>query len=210
MNTVLIFAGGDSVPQTLRGELPEAALVIAADSGHDTARGLGVDVDVIIGDFDSLSPAFPVAEATRQIDFPANKDATDLELAFEFAAESQPRRIVVVGAEGGRFDHELSALAVITSPRWSGVPEIEWVRSDSHIYVIRNTIRIQGDHGGFISLLAIGSDAAEVTTTGLVWGLDGEILRRGSSRGTSNQFSSPEATIRVREGTVLAVVPMVD
>lgn len=207
MSTVLIFAGGDPVPQTLRGELPDADFVIAADSGHDIALTLGVGVDVIVGDFDSLSPASPVAETTQRIDFPADKDATDLELAFQLASERQPRRVVVVGAEGGRFDHELSALGLISSPRWSGVPEIEWIRSDSHIYLVRNTIRIQGDPGEHISLLALAGDAVGVTTTGLVWALDDEILRHGSSRGTSNQFSSPEATIRVGSGTLLAVIP---
>jgi thiamine pyrophosphokinase len=207
MSTVLVFAGGNPVPLPLRDELPEPDRVIAADSGHENAIALGFDVDVIVGDFDSLSPGSPVAGGTRRVRHPEDKDATDLELALELAVAEAPRRIVLVGAEGGRFDHELAALTVVGSPRWAGVPEIEWVRSDAHVYVIRKTIRIQGDPGAYVSLLAVGGDAVGITTTGLVWALKGETLRSGSSRGASNQFGSPEATIRVEEGALVAVVP---
>lgn len=209
MTTTLVFAGGDPVPPALRDELPEADRVIAADSGHHNAIALGFDVDIIVGDFDSLSPTSPVAGATQKVAHPMDKDATDLELAFELAVAEGPRRIVLIGAEGGRVDHELAALVVLASPQWSEVPEIEWVRSDAHIYLIRHTIRIQGDPGEFISLLAVGGDALGITTTGLAWALDGETLRYGSSRGVSNQFTGPEATIRVEKGTLMAVAPMV-
>ena len=42
--------------------------------------------------------------------YPADKDATDLELALDAAIALEPARIVVVGSSGGRLDHLLGSL----------------------------------------------------------------------------------------------------
>ncbi len=70
--TVVIFAGGDPVPGDVIEDLPGPALVIAADSGLELALDLGLKVDLVIGDLDSVSPqdlaAMPgrLSSATRK------------------------------------------------------------------------------------------------------------------------------------------------
>ena len=64
--------------------VPVTPTVIAADGGLDRAAALGLDVDVVIGDLDSVSAeALAAAEAAgaRIVRHPEAKDATDLELA---------------------------------------------------------------------------------------------------------------------------------
>ncbi|MGF1618362.1 MAG: thiamine diphosphokinase [Acidimicrobiia bacterium] len=207
MSTILIFAGGTKVPLSTGDELPGPDLVIAADSGYQIARALGYDVDTLIGDMDSVGPLDDIPETTSIVRFPVDKDATDLELAFELAVREQPRRIVLVGAEGGRFDHEIGAIAMICSDRWRFVPDIDWVRSDSISHVIRDTRRIQGDPGDLFSLIPVGGDATGVTTTGLQWELDGATLHAGSSRGVSNILLQTEVLIQVDDGVLLGVFP---
>lgn len=207
MNTVIIFAGGTNVPRSAVDELPTPDLVIAADSGYQIALSLGYEVDTLIGDMDSVGPLDDIPATTSIVRFPEDKDATDLELAFELAVREQPRRIVLVGAEGGRFDHELSAVAMICSDRWAHVPDIDWVRSDSISHVIRDARRVQGDPGDLFSLIAVGGDATGVSTTGLQWELNGDTLHAGSSRGVSNILLQTEILIQVADGVLLGVFP---
>jgi thiamine pyrophosphokinase len=207
MSTIIVFAGGTSVPPTAVDELPDADRVIAADSGYFNAMSLGYKVDTVVGDMDSIGSMSEIAESIEVVRHPVDKDATDLELAFELAVRDQPRRIVLVGAEGGRFDHELAAVSVICSDRWNVVPEIDWVRSDAISYVIRHTRRIQGDPGDQISLIPVGGDAVGVATTGLKWELNGETLHSGSTRGVSNVFLRTEIMVRLSAGALLGVIP---
>ncbi|MEX0796922.1 MAG: thiamine diphosphokinase [Acidimicrobiia bacterium] len=207
MSTIIIFAGGTKIPRAAVDDLPAPDLVIAADSGYQIALSLGYDVDTLIGDMDSVGPLDDIPATTSIVRFPADKDATDLELAFELAVREQPQRIVLVGAEGGRFDHELSAVAMVCSDQWRHVPDIDWVRSDSISHVIRDTRRIQGDPGDLFSLIPVGGDATGVTTTGLQWELKGDTLHAGSSRGVSNILLRTEILIQVADGVLLGVFP---
>jgi thiamine pyrophosphokinase len=207
MSTVIVFAGGNAVARTAFEELPLADRVIAADSGYLIAASMGYRVDTVVGDMDSIGSMAQIHESTEVVRHPADKDATDLELAFELAVREQPRRIVLVGAEGGRFDHEVAAVSVICSDRWSVIPEIDWVRSDATSYVIRHTRRIQGDPGDLFSLIPIGGDAIGVATTGLKWELNGETLHSGSTRGISNVLLRTEVVVRISGGVLLGVIP---
>lgn len=202
----MIFAGGDLLGEKVLEELPPPDYVIAADSGFVLANRFGFATDVIVGDFDSLPGEAVVPGTTELVRHPRDKDATDLELAFELAVRRDPERIVLVGAQGGRFDHELSAATLVCSERWREVQEIDWVRQAATCSVVRGTRRLQGDTGATVSLIAIGGDALGVTTQGLEWELADEILYTGASRGVSNRIRRPEFSVRVKSGTLLVVL----
>ncbi len=118
--TVVVLAGGDEGPGGLR--LPAADLVVAADSGAEVARRLGLRVDVLVGDLDSVRA--DTLSALRDADTEVvrhhrDKDATDLELALALATVGDPTRVVLVGGHGGRLDHALAvpgALATVARP----------------------------------------------------------------------------------------------
>ena len=206
METVLIFAGGDFPATSLAEELPDADLIVAADSGYDLAVAQGFAVDVLIGDLDSIEteliPGHVIVER-----HPADKDATDLELALARVAAEHPERIVVVGGAGGRVDHELAAAALLTSDRWSGVAEIDWVTERGWAHVVRSHRAIHGDVGAIISLIPMGGPARGVTTRGTRWNLDGATLPHGTTHGVSNEFAAPVIDITITDGCLLAVVP---
>lgn len=202
---VVVAGGGPPRPDSVLA-VPLGARVIAADRGVEHARALGLDVTVAVGDFDSASPeAVAAAEAagTRIERHPADKDATDLELALDAALALGPARILVLGSDGGRLDHLLSMLLLLGSPRYASVL-IDARIGRAHVHVVRGERALEGVPGELISLLALHGPA-DVRTQGLAYALTGETLEPGSSLGVSNIFATAIARIVVERGVVLAV-----
>lgn len=206
MSTILIFATSQANSDSVAGDLPHPDLVVAADGGYDYALRMGFEVDVLIGDFDSITatdlPEHLLIERHRP-----DKDASDLELAFESVIREEPQRVVVVGGDGGRIDHELTTSGLLGSDRWRGIDEIDWISARGRVHVVRSHRLVHGDIGATVTLLPVGGPANDVTTTGLKWNLNRENLVAGSSRGLSNEMTSPVADIKVGEGCLLAVFP---
>jgi thiamine pyrophosphokinase len=209
----LVFAGGDPVDGDVAARLPQAGVtVVAADSGVEVALALGRRVDLVIGDFDSADPAAveaAVASGAEVRRYPADKDQSDLELALHAARGSGAKRVVVVGGYGGRLDHFLANALLLASPAFADL-DIEALVGDARITVIHREGRLSGAPGDFVSLLAVGGPARRVRTGGLRFPLEGEDLLPGSTRGVSNEFSEPDATVSLEHGALLAVQPEIE
>jgi thiamine pyrophosphokinase len=193
-------------------EVPPARAVVAADGGVERAASLGLAVDVVIGDLDSVSPAaLERAEAAgaRVVRHPAAKDVTDLELALDEAVALGARRVLVVASGGGRLDHLLASVLVLGSARYEAL-EIDALVGDALVHVIRGERTMRGTSGGLVTLLPLGGPAEGVTTTGLEYPLANETLHEGSTRGVSNLLVGAEATVSVARGVLLAVRPPKD
>jgi thiamine pyrophosphokinase len=137
---------------------------------------------------------------------PADKDHTDLELAFEAALAVGAERILVVGSHTGRLDHLLGSIGLLAATA-EHVDEILW--NDGHTIVTACTPHhpsiIAGQPGDRLSLVPAGTDVTGVTTNGLRWSLTGDTLAAGSTRGVSNLMDAPTASVTVERGTLLIV-----
>lgn len=207
MGDALVICGGGRV-DALLPDL-EHPLVVAADGGAEEARRLGLHVDVLIGDLDSVRPEdLEAVTAGGGIveRYPEDKDATDLELAIERAVAAGATRVVVAGGDGGRFDMVLANALVLASPRWSQV-DLDAVFGGARLTVVRTRRALAGAPGTTVSLFAFGGAAHGVRTEGLRWVLDGETLEPGSTRGVSNELLTAEAAVSVTAGVVVAVQP---
>ncbi len=207
--TVLIMAGGATPTPQVQLALPPAAMCIAADSGIDHVRTLGLKPDVVIGDLDSASDE--ALDWARNLGaeiktYPPDKDQTDLELALDLAMSVNPDRIVVAGIGGGRLDHLLANFGVLAHHRYQG-PDIDGLVGTALISVVATSRLLAGTVGELVSLLAVHGDASGVSTEGLQYGLDDETLQAGSSRGVSNVFATSEATVSLSGGVLLAIQP---
>ena len=206
---VVVVAGGEAPPSDAARAVPAGALVIAADGGLEHAHALGLDVGLVVGDFDSASPAAVAAAEEAGVvvaRHPAEKDATDLELALDAALAAEPARVLVLAGIGERLDHLVSALHVVGSPHYSAV-EVDARVGAAQVHVIRDERMLEGEPGEVISLFALHGPAEGVSTEGLEYPLVGETLEPGSSRGVSNRFVAGAARVRVEHGLLLAVRP---
>jgi thiamine pyrophosphokinase len=217
----LVVAAGD-VPA--RAELDAAwpgwadafDLLIAADGGLDHARGLGLAVDVLVGDLDSLGPGLVRAAAADGVAIRRarpDKDESDTELALLAAAELGATQVVVLGALGGeRPDHALANVWLLAHP---ALADCEVVLLDRRARVSLITApapdgrpvtrTLDGPVGSIVSLLPFGGDAVGVTTRGLRYPLAGETLATGPARGLSNERAAPRASVTVERGRLLVV-----
>jgi len=206
----IVLAGGDPVDADLKARLPEAFLVVAADSGLHQAGPLGLHVDCIVGDFDSDDPDAVEAARARGADVerhPPDKDATDLELALDAARDRGALGITVVGGAGGRLDHFLGNVGVLASPRLREIEIDAWF-GDAYVRVVHGGQAprpIVGVPGSLLTLLPAGGDACGITTTGLQYPLRGETLQSGTTRGVSNVLVAAEGSVVLEQGTLLVV-----
>lgn len=203
--------------------------MIAADSGLEHALKLGLDVDLVVGDMDSVDAAVLDAARDRGTvveQHPVAKDETDLELALNRALdllpaaptspdsghgdddpESRPR-VVVLGGDGGRLDHLLSVALLLAAPAYSDVG-VEARLGQAVVHVVRDEATLHGQPGDLVTLLPVHGPARGVTTDGLAYPLAREDLGPGTSRGVSNELLGTTATVRLREGVLLAIQPLV-
>ncbi|MDQ3379394.1 MAG: thiamine diphosphokinase [Actinomycetota bacterium] len=206
---VVVVAGGEAPHREALPAIPAGTPVVAADSGLEHARELGLEVTLAVGDFDSASPevvATAEASGTPIERHPAEKDATDLELALDAALKLRPQRVVLLAGIGDRLDHLFSAFLLLASPRYAGV-EVDAHIGLARVHVVRGERTLSGLPGELVSLFALHGRAEGVRTEGLAYPLDGETLEPGSSRGVSNVFASARGTIAVERGVLIAIRP---
>ncbi len=201
----VVITGGDLTTTPL---VDPDDVVIAADSGYDHAMQLGIAVDVLVGDLDSIS-AVGLAHAESSdaaIDVhPTDKDTTDLELALLAASSRGAASITIYGGEGGRLGHLIGVALSLASPAWAST-DVAWhsgsgiVRAATPEHPVHLDITVSDT----VTLLPVGT-ATGVRTAGLRWPLDGATLERGTARGVSNEAISRHVTVEVRNGAVLVI-----
>jgi thiamine pyrophosphokinase len=205
----IIIAGGQSCAEDERHLVQEGDLIIGADGGAARALAWGLAPDLVIGDMDSLGEEEQKTLATKGCQFvvhPRAKDETDLELALTYAAQEPVREILILGALGGRLDHTVANLLLLTLPELEGI-SVRIIAGGGQALLVRSgeAATLEGSPGDLVSLLPLGGDVHGVTTSGLTWRLQGDTLRFGLTRGVSNELTEPVARIEVGSGYLLVV-----
>jgi len=208
--TAIVLLGGAPLDPSVVGALPVASQVIAADSGAHDAESLGLRVDVVIGDMDSIAPtalAAVRALGTEVVRHPSDKNETDAELALLHAAQLGAKRIIVVSAGGGRLDHQLSLVALLFQDALRNI-DVEARIGTARVFPVRDheSRTIASKSGDLVGLLPFGGDAHGVITHGLQWPLHNESLSVTASRGVSNRAVGDHFNVSVQSGRLLVTV----
>jgi thiamine pyrophosphokinase len=208
----LIVIGGDRPDPRALQHISQKTVVICADSGLDHALSLGLTPDIFLGDMDSVSSAalHTSQQATwKVITYDPLKDQTDTELALQYASTHGFTEITLLWGSGDRIDHVLGVLAALSHQSLRSVHNlVAWIGTD-RVEVMHGP-RSYNDKvatGSTVSLMPLGTSVDGVTTQGLQWNLDHEILTSQSARGVSNIAQKATISITIETGVLAIVYP---
>jgi thiamine pyrophosphokinase len=210
---VVIMLGGEAPDPRLRRCVPLLAdAVIAADGGIDHAIAWDLPIEIAVGDMDSVSLAGLAHLQQERIlteRHPADKEASDGELALEVALRWDPEEVhLFTGGGVDRLDHLLITTALLTHPSLATRQVWAWIGST----LIRplqsgEWVSFTAKPGAEITLLAVNGPAQGVRTVGLEFPLHGETLQPWSSRGLSNRATGQAVHVSVGQGCLLVIQP---
>lgn len=196
----MVIANGEAPSQALLLEVCGAAeVVICADGGLRHALDAGVNPHAVVGDLDSTTLQLRAAAPGAQFHELPDPDTTDLQKAIEHALALGAGEIDIVCAGGGRADHNLANLSVLTLyGRQATLRVIDDLFETS---LVNGTASVAAPKGTVVSLVAMGT-CTGVTTTGMRWDL-AEYTLTFSPYGIHNEVEMQPATVRVASGDLL-------
>ena len=180
--------------------------VIAVDGGFASLEAAGCVPDLALGDFDSLGF---VPEGVPVKLFPAEKDASDMELALEEALTCGAGTVEVYGALGGRLDHTLANLSLLASFAERGLDVMAvGERERIALLVGPGELLVEAADEGIVSVFSLTDASTGVVEEGLKYELDGATLTNRTSWGLSNELVGTAARISVESGTLAVFLPL--
>lgn len=179
-------------------------LILCADGGYDHAKAAGIKPDLLIGDLDSIhGTGDPEIET---IIYPSEKDDTDTGLCLQTALDRGCRDILIIGGLGGRLDHTMSNIQLITG-KIHLADRIEIRDEQNTCIVLRNsslTLSKQGHQ--YVSIFSMAETSRGITASGFKYPLQDASLPMGSTLGTSNELVQETGTISVKDGILLVIL----
>ena len=190
--------------------------VVAVDIGFQACLELGIRPDLLVGDFDT----FGREKIKRYLSDPEfhidihqpEKDETDTELAFRHIRSTGYTEVDVLGALGGRIDHELSNIHLLVHERKSGL-SVKLYNEKNRIFVL--DAALDGGHvfkreelyGKYVSFFPITEHVYGITLTGFQYPLFEKHISIMENPGlcVSNEVTDSQAEITFREGILLCV-----
>lgn len=173
--------------------------IIAADKGIENLQKIGLEPDIVIGDFDSLGY---VPENENKIVLPVRKDDTDIAHAVRYAIENGCDKFYVYGAIGGLLDHTMANIQIASYISKQGMLG-EFIGDDFTVCCLTNgKLCLDRASNGRFSMFALDS-AKGVTLKGLSYTAENRDFDQFYPIGVSNEFIGEAAEVEVKDGTLL-------
>ncbi len=206
--SLLIVAHGESPSHALAQRMAAThQAVLATDGAIRVANALGLNVDYLSGDLDSVTPEELTQRAEGVLLIPTpDQERADLEKAILEAQHLGFESITVLGALGRRPDHTIANLALLLAlppePTVVYADDYGFTRAISANGGVRS-VAIVAEPGDTISLVAMATGVV-VSAAGVEWPLHEEELLPGT-RGVSNRAADSVVTITVHSGALFLI-----
>jgi thiamine pyrophosphokinase len=205
MSKFVILLGGDVTPTKRLKEQIVGARVLAADGGMKHAAILGLQPELWVGDFDSSDTELMKmhAHVPRQT-HPAEKDASDGELAIAEAMRRGATNLVLVGAFGGQLDHTLAHAGFLVALERRGMSAF-MTSGHEEAHPLVEELFIDGVADGTRLSIVPMADLKALTITGVKWPLTKRDVPLGAALTLSNVVAGP-VNIELRFGAALVLI----
>src|ERR1700690_1082508 len=153
MPRILIFANGELPDlEKARALIHADDYIICADGGTRHALALGLKPNLIVGDLDSVTDVELKKADAKILQYPRDKNETDLELALNHALEQEPTSIIIVAALGNRLDQTLGNTSLLSDWRLAALD----ARLDDgveEVFFCNEQSKVEGRRGDIVSLI---------------------------------------------------------
>ena len=197
------------VTASLAAYIQPGDCIVACDAGYRNAAILGVEPDLIVGDFDSA----PKPETFHDtIILPHVKDDTDTHYAAKWLCERGYNQIAMLGALGGkRMEHTFANISTAFYLASNGVDVIlANEQSELHILCPGKPLKLQKADWMYLSVFALDGMLSGVSIRGVFYPLENATLTVDYPIGVSNEFVAPVAEICCQSGHGLVVLTRPD
>jgi thiamine pyrophosphokinase len=172
--------------------------VIAVDQAVLSLYKQRINIDLAIGDFDSLKN-HGILRTLKVIKLDPIKDVTDSYQALIEAKKLNPDEYIMIGGIGGnRVEHFMAHLLLFDQ-----FPKLKIINDNSEIFMLENQEYITS-FKGYVSIFAY--DHALVTLKGFKYPLNAYELKRYDPLGISNESISKTSSILIENGRVLVIL----
>lgn len=209
MKAIHIILGAPKVEE-IKPLIQANGVIIGVDRGALYALEEGIEVDVALGDFDSISDEEKLMldnVIKETVSYPSEKDDTDTEIAFEHALKNYDAdNIYVYNWYGGRVDHLHSLLMVVLQKRFEQlVPKLKFVSKDNHIeYFLPGEYHLRKmKEMHYLSYILL-TEVKGLTLKGVKYEVERTDFERPLAL-ISNEFKNNEAILIFEEGIVAAI-----
>ncbi len=176
--------------------------IMCADGGFDHAAAAGIVPDMLMGDLDSIS--VPEDPAIETVIFPCEKDDTDTGICLQTALEKGYTNIMILGGLGGRLDHTISNIQLITGKCHLADQIIIKDQNNSCIALNCSSITLPRIDNQYVSVFPM-TECRGVCESGVKYPLTDAELPLGSTLGTSNEITDEYGTFSVKDGIMLVI-----
>ena len=199
-----VIIGGAAISDygRIRTYLNHGDYCVFCDSGLYHSEGLGVQPDLIVGDFDSHpQPQLPA----ETIVLPREKDDTDTVFAVKEALRRGFDDFLLIGAVGGRLDHSLGNVSLLLMLDTKGIPA-RLVDDYSEMEIVSRQTAFVEEKYSYFSLLNISGAAEGITVSGAKYPLENATIGCEYQYGVSNEVLPGCITeVTVQNGRLLLV-----
>ena len=209
MKSALIITSLINDAVRIRRSILEAPydMIITCDAGNDRAKELGIKPDIVIGDFDttkSVPASSETDDAPEIVTLPHEKDMTDTEAACDLAYSRGAGVITIVGGLGGRFDHTMANIGLMS--KFLGKADIFILDGDNFVRMLApGEYKIISAGYTYLGLIAYGGPVKELTLSGTYYPLENHDLTPDTSLAISNEIVNEPATVKFTSGQLLVI-----